>query len=60
MAQSSTTVRRSLVVGTLGLLGVSFAFFVGAYAGAALNGQTHSVTVARIPVTSLMPASLQK
>lgn len=60
MAQTNMTLRRSLVVGTLGLLGASCAFIVGAYAGAALNGQTHSVTVARIPVTSLMQASLQK
>ena len=54
------TFRRSLVAAALSLLGATVTFVAGAHAGAALNGQTHSVTVARIPVTVLMQAASLK
>jgi hypothetical protein len=55
----SRTVRRFLVAGALGLVGATLTFVAGAHAGAALSGKTHSVTVARVPVTSLLPPSLK-
>jgi hypothetical protein len=55
----SKTLRRSLVVGALSLVGATLTFVAGAHAGAALNGKTHSVTVARVPVSSLLPPTLK-
>jgi hypothetical protein len=56
----SKTLRRSVVAAALSLVGAGITFMAGAHAGAALDGKTHSVTVARIPVTSLMQAASLK
>ena len=50
-------VRRLVAVGSLGMLGVACAFLMGATAGAALNGQVNSISVARIPMTALQAAA---
>ena len=52
----STKLRRSVAVSALALVGVLGAFTVGARAGAALDGQTSQLTVARIPMPVLQAA----
>jgi len=53
---SSTKVRRSLALGAMAVLGTLAAFTAGARAGAAINGQTSSMTVAKIPMPTLSVA----
>jgi hypothetical protein len=43
-------------MGALAILGALSAFTVGARTGAAINGQTSSMTVARIPMPTLTVA----
>jgi hypothetical protein len=50
-------IRRVVAVASLGILGVGCAFLMGASAGAALNGQVNSISVARVPVTVLQAAA---
>lgn len=52
--------KRFLALGSLSILGVACAFVMGASAGAALNGQVNSISVARIPVYALQSASRHK
>ncbi len=52
----STKLRRSLAVTALAVVGVLSAFAMGARAGAALDGQTSQMTVARIPMPALQAA----
>jgi hypothetical protein len=44
------SVQRSLAILVFGVLGASAAFFVGAHAGAALNGRVMSLSIARMPM----------
>lgn len=46
----SSTFRRWLAVLTLGFVGSSVAFLVGARAGAALNGHVNGLTLANAPI----------
>ncbi len=52
----STKIRRSVAVSAVALVGVLGAFALGARAGAALDGQTSQLTVARIPMPVLQAA----
>jgi hypothetical protein len=49
-------IRRSLVVGVFGAMGILCAFFVGARAGATLNGHVNAISVAKVPMLSLQAA----
>jgi hypothetical protein len=52
----STKLRRSLAVSALAIAGALGAFAMGARAGAALDGQSNQMTVARIPMPVLQAA----
>jgi hypothetical protein len=52
----STKLRRSLAISALALLGALGAFAVGARAGAALDGHTSQLTMARVPMPVLQAA----
>lgn len=54
------SIRRTLVVGALGLLASGTTFLVGARLGMALNGQVGSISVAKIPLRALQSASLPR
>jgi hypothetical protein len=52
----STKLRRSVAVSALAIAGALGAFAMGARAGAALEGKTNQMTVARIPMPVLQAA----
>lgn len=52
----STKLRRSLAMSALALVGAMGAFSLGARAGAALDGQASTMTVARVPFATLQAA----
>ena len=50
-----STLRRTIAIGFLGLIGSVMAFTAGARVGSSLDHHTRSVLVARIPMPSVQP-----
>lgn len=48
-----STLRRTIAIGSLGLIGSAMAFTVGARVGSSLDHHTRSVLVARIPMPAV-------
>lgn len=55
-----STLRRTIAIGSLGLLGSALAFTAGARVGSSIDHHSRSVLVARIPMPAVQPQVLEE